>query len=284
MKSHYSYINRFAVIAAFLLLFASCQKKFDPGSYAPEQSFGGFAKSNQIQASNLVGYWSFENSLIDSVSSTVATGVNTTFSNGIKGAGLQGADKAYVTSIPSNAVIGLQSMTVSLWVNVPQNTKGTYGLVALSNTAADWGNFDIFFENGSTASNAVFKYHIENWQTATTDKDTWSDNLSIGDVWNKWIQMVVTYNAASSTFIVYQNGAAINTKVNAGNGPLKFQNGSALIFGTMQFNVTPPIGTDKGPKDWVSYMPGKMDEIRIYKVALTADEVKALYQLEKLGK
>lgn len=284
MKSNYSNISKLGLIASVLLLFASCQKTFNPDSYAPVQSFGGFGSSNQIQPSNLVGHWSFENSLIDSVSTTVATGVNTTFSTGIKGAGLQGADKAYVISTPSNAIIGLQSMTVSLWVNVPQNTKATYGLVCLSNTGDFWGNFDIFFENGSTPTNGVFKYHIENWQTATTDKDTWSDNLSIGDVWNKWIHLAVTYNAASSTFVVYQNGSAINTKVNVGNGALKFQNASALIFGTMQFNVTPKIGTADGPQSWADYVPGKMDEIRIYKVALSAEEIKALYQLEKLGK
>jgi hypothetical protein len=280
----YSKINRIGLIAAILLLFASCQKKFNPDSYAPVQSFGGFGSSSQIQPSNLVGHWAFENSLVDSVSGTVATGVNTTFSTGIKGAGLQGADKGYVTSTPSNAILGLQSFTVSLWVNVPQNTTATYGLVGLSNTADFWGNFDIFFENGSTSSNGIFKYHVENWKTATTDNETWSDNLSVGDVWNKWIHFAVTYDAGSSTFVVYQNGGAINTKVNTGNGALKFQNASALIFGTMQFNVTPSIGTAGGPQTWAGYVPGKMDEIRIYKAALSADEVKALYQLEKLGK
>lgn len=286
MKSNYSILNRIGLIAAILLFFASCQEKFNPDSYAPVQSFGGFGRSSQIQPSNLVGHWAFENSLVDSVSGTVATGASTTFSTGIKGAGLQGADKAYVTSTPSNAVMGLQSFTVSLWVNVPQNTKGTYGLVSLSNTGDFWGNFDIFFEKSdkTTSTNGVFKYHVENWQTATTDKDTWSDNLNIGDVWNKWIHLAVTYDAASSTFVVYQNGTAINTKVNAGNGTLKFQNASALIFGTMQFNVTPSIGTAGGPQDWASYVLGKMDEIRIYKAALSADEVKALFQLEKLGK
>ena len=130
----------------------------------------------------------------------------------------------------------------------------------------------------------MFKYHVENWQTASKDNETWSDNLAIGDVWNKWTHLAVSYNATSSTFVAYVNGSAVNTKVNAGNGPLKFQNASALIFGTMQFNATPSIGTAGGPQSWAGFVPGKMDEIRIYKVALSADEVKALYQLEKLGK
>ena len=37
-------------------------------------------------------------------------------------------------------------------------------------------------------------------------------------------------------------------------------------------------------QDWASFVLGVMDELRIYKKALTADDVKALYNLENLGK
>jgi hypothetical protein len=72
--------------------------------------------------------------------------------------------------------------------------------------------------------------------------------------------------------------------VNAGNGNLTFQNATALIFGTMQFNATPSLGTAGGAQPWASYVPGAIDEVRIYNKALVAADIKALYQLEKLGK
>ena len=58
---------------AFSLFMLSCQKKFDPASYAPAESFGGFASSDAIEPSSLVAHFAFENTLIDSVSKTSAT-------------------------------------------------------------------------------------------------------------------------------------------------------------------------------------------------------------------
>ncbi|PZX64443.1 LamG domain-containing protein [Hydrotalea sandarakina] len=286
MKLHkkYSISTYIAALVVLAFGFTSCQKSFNPASYAPAQTFGGYASSRDIAASNLVGYWGFENSLIDSVSSTNGTGVGTSFTTGIKGNALQGANNGYFITTPSSAVVGLKSFTISFWVNSPQNTNGTFGLVCLSNTQDFWGNLDIFFENGSTSTNANLKAHIENWITSTTDNDQWLGSFAIGNVWNKWTHIVLTYDATTSTFVTYVNGSSINTTVKAGNGPLTFQNASALIFGTMQFNTTPSLGTAGGPQSWASYMPGAMDEVRIYNAPLAAADVKALYQLQNLGK
>lgn len=286
MKLHkkYSISTYIAALVVLAFGFTSCQKSFNPASYAPAQTFGGYAASRDIAASNLVGYWGFENSLIDSVSSTNGTGVGTSFTTGIKGNALQGANNGYFITTPSSAVVGLKSFTISFWVNSPQNTNGTFGLVCLSNTQDFWGNLDIFFENGSTSTNANLKAHIENWITPTTDNDQWLGSFAIGNVWNKWTHIVLTYDATTSTFVTYVNGSSINTTVKAGNGPLTFQNASALIFGTMQFNTTPSLGTAGGPQSWASYMPGAMDEVRIYNAPLAAADVKALYQLQNLGK
>jgi len=137
-------IIKYTIGIVMLLYVTACQKDFDPSSYAPVQSFGGFGSSGEIAPSNLVGHWSFENSLVDSVSGSAGTVVNNTFSNGIKGQALQGAAKGYFITTPSDAVKNLQSFTVSLWVNVPQNTKGIYGLFPLTNTGGFWGNLASF--------------------------------------------------------------------------------------------------------------------------------------------
>jgi hypothetical protein len=288
---YYRLISVSSLIVSILFMIISCQEKFDPKSYAPIQSFGGYGASSDIAPTNLVGHWSFENSLIDSVSSAMGNGVGTSFTDGIKGQALQGADNGYFITTPSTAVLNLQSLTISLWVDVPPNLTGTYGFVCLSNTNDFWGNFDVFFENLPSTnnvkdiSNAILKGHFENWTSPTTDHETWLGNFSIGPVWNKWTHIVFTYDAATSTFNVYVNGSSIVSPiVNAGNGNLTFQNASALIFGTMQFNVTPSLGTAGGPQSWASYVPGAIDEVRIYNKALVASDVGALYQLEKRGK
>ena len=288
-RIYFRLITTTSLIVTIIILFTSCQKTFDPKSYAPALSFGGYATSSQIAPTNLVGHWSFENSLIDSVSSTAGTAVGTSFTAGIKGKALQGANNAYFITTPSTAVKNLQSMTISIWVNTPQNTTGTFGLACLSNTNDFWGNFDLFFENGSSPTNAQLKAHVENWRIAppdTTDHDTWLGAYGIGAVWNQWTHVVLTYDAGTSTFNYYVNGSTIlpSPVVNAGNGNLNFLHASALIFGTMQFNATPSLGTAGGAQPWASYVPGAIDEVRIYNKALVASDVGALYQLEKRGK
>ncbi len=119
MKRNKKY-NFSTYISGILLLavgITSCQKSFDPASYAPAQTFGGYTTSREIAASNLVGYWGFENSLIDSVSNKNGNGVGTSFTTGIKGNALQGANNGYFITTPSSAVVGLKSFTISFCVN-----------------------------------------------------------------------------------------------------------------------------------------------------------------------
>ena len=59
------------VVIGFFM--SSCYKKFDAKSYAPPLNIGGFTSSKEIAPANLVGYWAFNGSLIDSVSGTSGT-------------------------------------------------------------------------------------------------------------------------------------------------------------------------------------------------------------------
>src|SRR5262245_35184387 len=78
------------------LILSSCYKKFDPKSYAPPLNIGGYTSSKEIAPANLVAYWAFNGSYIDSVSGTSGTNTGTTFSAGIKGQALKGALNSYV--------------------------------------------------------------------------------------------------------------------------------------------------------------------------------------------
>jgi len=274
--------NKYAIAAIVIsisgLLLASCYKEFDPKSYAPAFTINGFTSSRDIKKSNLVGYWAFEGSYIDSVTKTVATGVGTTFVNGFKGKAMQGALNAYVISDISTAVANLHSYTISYWVNTPQNTNGIMGTVNISRTDDFWGNLDMFYENGSTATSTVFKTHVNN-----NGNGAWIvDNIA--NPWNTWMNVTITYDQASSTFVTYINGSSISTTVVSGYGAVAFQNAAKLIFGTVQFQTTPSLGTAGGSQGWASYLTGIMDEVRIYNAALSASEVNSLVVLQGKGK
>ncbi|MBB5397076.1 MULTISPECIES: LamG domain-containing protein [unclassified Mucilaginibacter] len=273
-------LNIYIVTAALVSVgLSSCQKKFDPSTYAPPLSIGGFTAANQVASESLVGYWSFNGSLIDSVSNTEATGVGTAFAKGVKGQAMQGALSSYVLVEPSAAVKNMHSFTIMSWVHTPINANGIVGVVDMSNTSEFWGNMTMFFENGGTAESGNLKIHVRNGA-----KEAWLGNYAVVKPWDKWINLAVSYSAETSTFIVYANGSKLATQKVDGFGDINFTNLGKMVFGTVQFQTDPSLTSATGKQDWASYLVGQLDEVRIYNKALTPDQVGTIVKLENRGK
>lgn len=266
------------VIVSCLIL-SSCYKKFDPKSYAPPFSVGGYTSSKEISPANLVGYWAFNGSYIDSVSGASGTNTGTTFSGGIKAQAMQGALNSYVLFTPGSAITGLRSFTITYWVNSPPPSTGIIGLVNLAKTDGFWGNIDMFFENGSTTTNGKFRAHIQNGAT-----DSWVAKDGIVNLFNSWVAIAVSYDAATNTFKLYLNGTSIFSNTVANFGQINFTNVGKMIFGTVQFQTVPSQTSATGSQPWASYLTGQLDEVRIYNKALADADVNALVKLEGRGK
>lgn len=258
---------------------SSCQKKYDPSSFAPPINIGGYTSASEVAKESLIAHWGFDGNLIDSVSKTAGVNTSTTFGAGVKGQSVQGAKDAYVIVDPSAAVKSMHSFTVMTWVNSPQNTDGIVGLLDLANTKEFWGNLTVFFENGSTATSGNLKIHVRNGT-----KEAWLGNYAITNPWNKWMHVAISYDAASSTFIVYVNGSRIATQKVDGFGVINFTDLGKMVLGTVQFQTTPSLTTGTTKQDWASFLTGRLDEVRIYDKALTIDEIGAISKLEGRGK
>lgn len=264
------------------VLFTSCYKSFDSNSYRPTFTVGGYASSAEVGQGHLVGYWAFDGSYVDSISGTAATGVNTGFSNGFKGQALQGSENGYAISDLPAAIKGLKSFTVDFWINTPQNTTGIVAPIIITNINDFWGSLDMFYENGSTATTANFKIHY-GWEQA----NNWFTTGFLANPWNAWQNIALTYDAASSTFNLYQGGslATGGTLTVDGLGDATFPAGATkIIFGTEQFQTTPSLGTAGGIQGWAGYLKGQLDEVRIYDKALSPSDLKALIILQGKGK
>jgi hypothetical protein len=288
MKNKFLKLMLVFSVAGFLM--TSCYKEYDPKSYAPAFTINGFSSVKQIKTSNLVGYWAFEGSLTDSVSGTAATNSGTTFVNGFKGKAisLNVANKSYVTVTPTAALTtGLQSFTVSFWVNpvfVDKNSDngidGILGLVNLSNVSGFWGNIDWFVENGSNPSGATIKVHVTSGAL-----DTWVVKSGVTGFFGSWTNHTITYDAATSKITYYINGSvAVPATTVPWTGRVTFTNSGPLVFGCVQFQTNPSLTSATGSQDWASYLTGTMDEVRIYNAALTAGEVNSLVVLQGKGK
>jgi hypothetical protein len=281
MKSKYLNIGFAGLIIGSTLLF-SCTKKdnddfFPPGDVPP--TAGGFKTIGEIAPNNLIAYWNFDDdSILDSVSKTIGTNFGMTFTPGLKGKALtgnpDGTKKAYATTIPTDAIKNMKQYTVNLWVNTPQNTGAT-GLFSLGNTQGFWANINMFFENGGTTTNARFKtIFVDNGVEFDTGVPT------INNAFNSWTSYTGTYDGAGN-FRSYVNGSLVGTNTKAGLGDIRFLNLGPIVFGALHFMTVPSSTAATGAQDWAGYLPGKLDEIRVYNRALTPIEVSALSTLER---
>ncbi|PWK77885.1 concanavalin A-like lectin/glucanase superfamily protein [Mucilaginibacter oryzae] len=268
----------------------SCQKGFDPKSYAPSKplpTFGGYSASKDIEPASLVAYYPFTTSLADSIAGGTGVATGTSFAKGLNGNGLKGAANAYALYDTPAAIKALKSFTASIWVNMPQN-NAAIGLMDIQNDqpggAGFWGSLAIFFDNGGSATKGVLKVHAFNIAGSSAGVDGWEGGYSVDDPWNKWINVTVTFDAASSTIYVYYNGALAGKNTVAGFAPMDWSKAAKMVFGTLQFQTTPSLTANTGAQGWAGYVTGTLDNIRFYNKALSASQVSALYNLEAAGR
>jgi len=281
-----------AGFTAFAIVFtiSSCQKAYDPKSYAPVKplpKIEGFASSKDVAAENLVAYWPFNNTLTDSLSATTGVATKTSFGAGLIGQGLQGADKGYVVSDVPAAVKALHSFTFSIWVKMPANTSAL-GVFDIDNDQPDgpgfWGSMAVFFDNPSSATTGVLKAHVFSTTGSATGRDAWEGGYTVANPWDKWTNIMVTYNDATSTVKVYYNGEAAGTNVATGFAPLDWSKAKKMVFGTLQFQTTPSLTANTGAQDWAGFQTGVTDQVRFYNKVLSTSELRGLYGLEKAGR
>jgi hypothetical protein len=266
---------------AVICTLPACQKGFNTKSYAPVKplpSFDGYNSSNSIESASLVDYWNFSGSLTDSVSKLPGVATGTTFASGISGQGLQCNLNDYAICQPSAAIAKLQSCSVSTWVNTGPPTTGVIDYFTLANTGQFWGNMEMFFDNGSTNTDAHVRIHLS---------QNGSDNTFAAEVpgcFGAWVNLIFTYDV-SGACTLYLNGKSVATGT-AGTltGPLAFTNVGSVIFGCTQFTTNPSQTTATGSQPWAAFMVGKIDQVRVYNTVLTANEAAALYNLENLGR
>jgi Concanavalin A-like lectin/glucanases superfamily len=266
---------------AIVFTISSCQKSFDPKSYAPVKplpSFDGFSSSNSIETGSLVGYWNFSGSLTDSITKATGVATLTSFAAGISGQALQGAANGYAVCTAPAGLATLQTFTVSAWINTPPPSNGVLDYFTLVNTNQFWGNIEMFFDNGSNNTDAHVRIHMSQNGVDNTYA------VEVPNLFNAWVNLIFTYDI-SGTCTLYVNGASAATGT-AGNlkGPLVFTNVGNVVFGCPQFMTTPSQTSGTTAQSWAGYFTGKIDQVRVYNKVLTAHEASALYSLENLGR
>lgn len=209
-------------------------------------------------ATNLVAHWPFDGNADDVVGGnhgTVNEATLTTdrFGNANSAYSFDGNDNIYVTN-SSIAVFGQQSFSCNVWVNAPASATGLHNIVRSDDCFGSSGWF-VRFESGK----------LQIWEGRYASISYESSQTYNDGAWH-----MVTYvrDVEQMKGILYVDGVVVgNYNITTINNLVP--TGIPLYFGSCA--------------NCCEYYKGKIDDIRIYDGALSAEVITGLYHSESIG-
>ena len=293
MNTNISKIFAAACCVASIAGFTSCDKEnqnnlpgTSPGAYAGK--IDGFSSSDEVYASNLVAYWSFDDTKNELKSGTAPTQTaNDAFiTGGVRGKAisLNAGYLYYARQFNAFKADSLKSFTISQWVQILNNGSKKTMIFEIARPGMFLGNLDfILLTNVNPAS--VTDYGRINPSFATVGGGR-QDNVNAFGAVNvspaigasKWVHLLLTYDGTSGVFNIWGNGVKIGNYPNrgVGNSLFKSYEPSEVIIGG-NYNTIP--GQTVSADVSFAAMTGSIDELRVYNVALPDAFIQALYKL-----
>lgn len=169
-----------------------------------------------------------------------------------------GTDQHMVVADHSDLDIAAgESFTLSLRM-YQVNFSAIYRIFGKGNLNISGGRYELYTNN--TASSGNLALNLRN-----------ANNTNIGSPYvttlaaSRWYHFAWVYNAADHTSKVYLDGTLLNTITHAEIGTRTIENGNDLLVGCGLNNAASPAK--------FAFWPGQLDELRIWKRALTTDQV-----------
>ena len=166
--------------------------------------------------------------------------------------GAMGANFNGQQYVDSTLTVTSSALTVSVWFNAANLSNANPRLVANSHTDVDAKGFQLMFNGGGASG------FFDVGNGTAEGRASWSQQLVAGT----WYHYVGVYDGA--TVSAYLNGVQVATAAFAGG---------AIAAGT-----GPDINIARNPAYGGDYFIGAISDVRIYKRALSAAEILALYQ------
>lgn len=206
--------------------------------------FAAFAPSVAI------GSWNFNeatgSTALDLIGSNNGTIVNATRTPGIIGGALSFNGSSSNVNVPSNSgITPVTAITMMAWVYPQENRSAK------------------IFQKGDWDGHGLGQDLWQGWHCGINMADNSGHSIEWGagrPLLNEWYHLAMTYDGALFSFYV--------------NGALR---GSKPVTGNLRSNSRPlSIGSDAGSQ---KFFNGKIDEVALYGVALTALEIQAIAQI-----
>lgn len=190
--------------------------------------------------------------------------------------GAAAVQKAAVPSDVSGASYSYQNGAIGKAITMP----GAYGLKLMDDTKALGESYTVSFwmnskSTGSTVDPTLTagKFSPEYWMNLTLDARIWSKN---GDYIDTPASSAYTANKWQNVVVVV-NGAKAGKKDGTVNGTL-YVDGEAVSTGDVAKGIMTQSGSKMyfGVNAWDAYFSGALDEVLIFKKALSDAEVQAI--------
>lgn len=299
MKTIKIFAYALAIISGFV--FTSCGSD-DGGNSLPD--IGGYNSADEVAAADLVAYFPLDGNGKEDISgSNPSATQGTTWVEGAKGQAANFTNGFLKYSPLANFPTTMNGFTISAWIKVNNNkteTTGTASTIFSMGRANEWGgNMNLYVETGAytvasdslkfkggyaTTANGMQIYEnfikLDPWMVEENAVTPGKHVAGPNKVAGTWAHAVFTWDGTSKTFTLYSNGAKISSPAFEVRG-----DATSLTFDSPTFPMIGAFGNHETTTDsWNKPMTGQVDEVRIFKKALTPADINALYLLEKAGR
>jgi hypothetical protein len=295
MKRFQSYKKCGLFLLAASALFASCKKDGNPNKLppvSPDDYVGlidGYASSDEIFPSDLVAYWSFDDTKNETLSNTAPT---QTANDAIVDGGVRGKALSlnagylyYATQFQQFKTDALKSFSISVWVKILNNGSKRTMLMTLARPGLLQGslNFNLNTQSFPASNTDVLRIQPVFATVGGGTQDNLNNNLSPKIGMDKWTHIVLTYDGSSGVFNIWADGVKVGGFPNrgVGNNLFKSYEPGEVIIGA-NYNGIP--GKEVNADAAYAPMTGQIDEIRVYDIPLPDAHIKALFNLGKANK
>ena len=207
------------------------------------------ASNSYINVPSCIAYYKMSDATDETGSyDGTPTNVNFNVAGKFGNAGEFNGSSSSKINLPSNFNLANNSFTISAWWGNTKSSGNSYGITSSGSGSTCHTNLHI----GRRGSNGKFSFAF-----FCNDLDS-STSISTDGTWQHW---VCTYDASTNSRKIYLNGIedASNTASNDYIGTANLQLGGGTNWGT---------GNE---------YQGKLDQVRIFNRAITANEVTTLY-------
>ena len=265
----------FAAIILAAGMFTACQpKEKDP--------YEGKTNPSTICQANLIAHFPFDGApteLINNIEpSTVGTGV--AYEKGRRGQAYKGAAKNELIydAAKIKGIAELKDFSFACWMKhaaVPQSQAPTPYFFGLTNKDDFWGQLAFVLDRGGADNTDSLAVKV------AINGDMWAvAGLNPAFVADRWTHVVGSFKIVDDTLQtldLYVNGAPVESL----HWPFisrpvtDFSKSTMVLFGQWRQKAL-----EGATDEWMGDMDGDLDEVRLYNIALTAEEAKQLYDAE----